>query len=105
MHRGHPRRRRNQCQQNEQRRTHSRNGPAPHAVPAAPTRTHRRPHQPTQPGTNRADVVCRTRPVNHNYCPANPFLQMTNPMTRFRQIVNPLLLILILQLIPNSLKR
>ncbi|ESS62646.1 hypothetical protein TCDM_09669 [Trypanosoma cruzi Dm28c] len=102
---GHPRRRCNQRQHDEQRRTHSRNGPAPHTVPAARTRTHRRPHPQTQTDTNRAAVVCRTRPVNHNYCPTNPFLQMTNPMTQFRQIVNPLLLILILQLIPNSLKR
>ncbi|ESS61527.1 hypothetical protein TCDM_10881 [Trypanosoma cruzi Dm28c] len=105
MHRGHPRCSSNQRQHHKQRHTHSRNGPVPHTVPAARTRTHRRPHPQTQTGTNRAAVVCRTRPVNHNYCLANPFLQMTNPMTQFRYFVIPILLILILQLIPNSLKR
>ncbi|ESS60392.1 hypothetical protein TCDM_12086 [Trypanosoma cruzi Dm28c] len=106
MHRGHPRRRSNQHQRHKQRQTHSRNGPAPHTVPAARTRTHRRPHPPTQTHINRAFVVCRTRPVKRNSCLANPFLQMTNPMTQFRQIVILLLLrILILQLIPNTLKR
>ncbi|RNC31784.1 hypothetical protein TcCL_Unassigned05679 [Trypanosoma cruzi] len=84
MHRGHPRRRRNQRQQNKQRHTHSRNGPAPHAVPAARTRTHRRPHPPTQPGINRAVVVCRTRLVDRASCSANHFLQMPNTVTRFR---------------------
>ncbi|KAF5222176.1 hypothetical protein ECC02_004690 [Trypanosoma cruzi] len=87
IHRRHPRRRRNQRQHNEQRRTHSRNGPAPHTVPAARTRTHRRPHSPTQTGTNGALVVCRSRPVNRNSSLANPFLQMANPVIRSRQIV------------------
>ncbi|KAF5215488.1 hypothetical protein ECC02_011828 [Trypanosoma cruzi] len=104
MHRGHPCRR-NQHQHNEQRHTHSRNGPAPHTVPAARTRTHRRLHPPTQTRISRALVVCRTRPVDNNSCLANPFLQMANPVTRFRQIVIITLLILILQLIPNTLKR
>ncbi|KAF5215454.1 hypothetical protein ECC02_011865 [Trypanosoma cruzi] len=84
MHRGHPRRRRNQHQRHKQRRTHSRNGHAQHAVPAARTRTHRRPHPPTQTGTNRAVVVCRTRPVKHSSSLANPFLQMANQETQFR---------------------
>ncbi|KAF5216669.1 hypothetical protein ECC02_010536 [Trypanosoma cruzi] len=66
MHRGHPRRRRNQHQHNKQRHTHSRNGHAQHAVPATRTRTHRTPHPPTQTDTNRAVVVCRTRPVERN---------------------------------------
>ncbi|KAF5215797.1 hypothetical protein ECC02_011478 [Trypanosoma cruzi] len=105
MHRGHPRRHRNQRQHNDQRRTHSRNDPAPHTVPAARTRTHKRPHPQTQTHINRAFVVCRTRPVERNSCPTNPFLQMANSDTQFRQIVIPLLLILIKQLIPNSLKR
>ncbi|ESS61924.1 hypothetical protein TCDM_10453 [Trypanosoma cruzi Dm28c] len=103
MRRGHPRR--NQRQQNKQRHTHSRNGPAPHTVPAARKRVHRRPHPPTQTSINRAVVVCRDRPVDHNSCLANLFLQMANPVTRFRQIVIPILLILILQVIPNTLKR
>ncbi|ESS60904.1 hypothetical protein TCDM_11543 [Trypanosoma cruzi Dm28c] len=85
MHRGHPRRRRrNQHQQNEQRHTHSRNDPAPHTVPAARTRTHRTPHPPIQSGTNSAVAVCRTRTVDRNSCPANPFLLMANPDTQFR---------------------
>ncbi|EAX80302.1 hypothetical protein TVAG_397990, partial [Trichomonas vaginalis G3] len=84
MHRGHPRRSSNQRQHNEQRRTHSRNGPAPHTVPAARTRTLRRPHPPTQTGTSRTLVVCCTRTVDRNSCPANPFLQMANPATQFR---------------------
>ncbi|KAF5225894.1 hypothetical protein ECC02_000823 [Trypanosoma cruzi] len=84
MRREHPRRRRNQRQRHKQRRTHSRNGPAPHTVPAARTRTHRRPHPPTQTGTNKAVVVCRTRPVDRNSYLANPFLQMANPVTHFR---------------------
>ncbi|KAF5217335.1 hypothetical protein ECC02_009811 [Trypanosoma cruzi] len=105
MHRGHPRRHRNQRQHNDQRRTHSRNGPAPHTVPAARTRTHKRPHPQTQTHINRAFVVCRTRPVERNSCPTNPFLQMANSDTQFRQIVIPLLLILIKQLILNTLKR
>ncbi|KAF5218433.1 hypothetical protein ECC02_008610 [Trypanosoma cruzi] len=105
MHCGHPRRRRNQRQHNEQRRTHSRNGHAPHTVPATRTRTHRTPHPPAQTGTNGAVVVCHTRPVNHNSCLANPFLQMANPVKRFHQNVIILLLILLLQVIPNTLKR
>ncbi|KAF5218508.1 hypothetical protein ECC02_008554 [Trypanosoma cruzi] len=106
LHRGHPRRRRNQRQQNEQRHTHSRSGPAPHTVTAVRTRTHRRPHPQTQSGINRALVVCRTRPVDRNSCLANPFLQMENPETQFRQIVIQIILILlILQVIPNTLKR
>ncbi|ESS55776.1 hypothetical protein TCDM_12738 [Trypanosoma cruzi Dm28c] len=105
MHRGHPHRRCSQRQHQKQRHTHSRNGPTPHTVPAARTRTHRRPHPPTQTGTNRAVVVCRDRHVGHNSCLANPFLQVANPVTRFSQIVIPILLILTLQLIPNTLKR
>ncbi|KAF5215610.1 hypothetical protein ECC02_011683 [Trypanosoma cruzi] len=84
MHRGHPRRRRNQCQHHKQRRTHSRNGTAPQMVTAAWTRTHRKPHPPTQTITNKAVVVCRTRPVDHSPCLANPFLQMANQETLFR---------------------
>ncbi|ESS60467.1 hypothetical protein TCDM_12009 [Trypanosoma cruzi Dm28c] len=107
MHRGHPRR--NQRQQNKQCHTHSRNGPAPQAVPAARTRTHRRPHPPTQPGINRTVVVCRTRLVDRASCSANHFLQMSNTVTRFRQIVIPLLLLLIilllLRVITKALKR
>ncbi|ESS61132.1 hypothetical protein TCDM_11292 [Trypanosoma cruzi Dm28c] len=104
MHSGHPRcHRHNQCQHHKQRRTHSRNGPAPHAVPAARTRTHRRPHPPTHTHINRAFVVCRTRPVKRNSCPTNPFLQMANTVTQFRYIAIPLLLIQ--QLIINTLKR
>ncbi|KAF5216359.1 hypothetical protein ECC02_010880 [Trypanosoma cruzi] len=84
MHRGHPRRRRNQCQHHKQRRTHSRNGTAPQMVTAARTRAHRRQHPPTQTITNKAVVVCRTRPVDHSPCLANPFLQMANQETLFR---------------------
>ncbi|KAF5223379.1 hypothetical protein ECC02_003398 [Trypanosoma cruzi] len=84
MHSSHPRRRRNQHQHNEQRRTRCRNGPAPHTVPAARTRTHRRPHPPTQTGTNRAVVVCHARPVDQSSRFANPFLQMANTETQFR---------------------
>ncbi|KAF5226023.1 hypothetical protein ECC02_000955 [Trypanosoma cruzi] len=102
MHCGHPCRRCNQHQRHKQRRTHSRNGHALHTVPAARTRTHRRPHPPSQTGTNRAVVVCRTRPVNHNSCLADPFLQMANPVKRFHQIFIPLLPILLLQVIPNN---
>ncbi|ESS62541.1 hypothetical protein TCDM_09780 [Trypanosoma cruzi Dm28c] len=105
LHRGHPHSSSNQRQHHKQRHTHSRNGPAPHAVPAARTRTHRRPHPPTHTSTNKTVVVCRTRPVERNSCFADPFLQMANPMTQFRQIVILLLLILIRQLIPNTLKR
>ncbi|ESS61571.1 hypothetical protein TCDM_10836 [Trypanosoma cruzi Dm28c] len=105
MHRGHPHSSSNQRQHHKQRRTHSRNGPAPHTVPAARKRTHRRPHPPTHTSINRAVVVCRDRPVDHNSCLSNLFLQMANPMTQFRQIVIPILLILILQVIPNTLKR
>ncbi|KAF5217932.1 hypothetical protein ECC02_009173 [Trypanosoma cruzi] len=103
MHRGHPRRR-NQRQHNEQRHTHSRNSPAPQAVPAARTRTLRRPHPPTQTGINKAFLIYRTRPVERNSCRANTLLKMANPVTQFRYFVIPLLL-LILQVIPNSLKR
>ncbi|KAF5216156.1 hypothetical protein ECC02_011089 [Trypanosoma cruzi] len=85
MHRGHPRRRRrNQHQRHKQRHTHSRNGPAPHTVPAARTRTHRTPHPPIQSGTNRDFVLFRARPLDRNSYPANPFLQMANPETQFR---------------------
>ncbi|KAF5220813.1 hypothetical protein ECC02_006108 [Trypanosoma cruzi] len=105
MHSRHPCRRRNQRQHHKQRHTHSCNGHAQHTVPAARTRTHRRPHPPTQTLISRAVVVCRTRPVDHNSCLANPFLQMENPVAQFRQIVIPLLILLILQVIPNTLKR
>ncbi|KAF5223383.1 hypothetical protein ECC02_003402 [Trypanosoma cruzi] len=84
MHSSHPRRSSKQHQHKEQRRTHSRNGPAPHTVPAARTRTHRRPHPPTQTGTSRAVVVCHTRPVDQSSRFANPFLQMANTETQFR---------------------
>ncbi|KAF5214770.1 hypothetical protein ECC02_012599 [Trypanosoma cruzi] len=84
MHCGHPRRRCNQHQHNKQHRTHGRNGPAPHTVPAARTRTYRRPHPPTQTRISRALVVCRTCPVNHPSCLSNPFLQMANSDTQFR---------------------
>ncbi|ESS55803.1 hypothetical protein TCDM_12707 [Trypanosoma cruzi Dm28c] len=80
MHRGHPRRHRNQ----HQRHTHSRNGPAPHTVPAARSCTHRRLHPPTQTRISRAVALCRTRTVDHSSCPTNPFLQMANPVTRLR---------------------
>ncbi|ESS62124.1 hypothetical protein TCDM_10247 [Trypanosoma cruzi Dm28c] len=103
MHSRHPRS--NQRQHHKQRRTHSRNGPAPHAVPAARTRTRRRPHPPTHTSRNKAVVVCRSRPVDHSSCLANPFLQIANPVTQFCQIVILLLLILILRVIPNTLKR
>ncbi|KAF5218198.1 hypothetical protein ECC02_008912 [Trypanosoma cruzi] len=105
MHCGHPRRRRNQRQHKKQRHTHSRNDPAPHTVPAARTRTHRRPHPQTQTGTNRTVVLCRTRPVDHNSCFANAFLRVANLVTRSIKIVIQLLLILLLQVIPNTLKR
>ncbi|ESS60505.1 hypothetical protein TCDM_11964 [Trypanosoma cruzi Dm28c] len=106
MHRGHPRRHSNQRQHHKQRRTHSNNSPAPHTVTAARTRTRRRPHPPTHTSTNKTVVVCRTRPVERNSCLVNPFLQMENPETQLPQIVIPLLLlILILQAIPNTLKR
>ncbi|KAF5214797.1 hypothetical protein ECC02_012568 [Trypanosoma cruzi] len=84
MHRGHPRRRRNQRHTHKQRHTHSRNGPAPHTVPAARTRTHRRPHPPTQTGTKRAVVACRTRPVDRNTFLINPFLKRENPKAQIR---------------------
>ncbi|ESS62719.1 hypothetical protein TCDM_09590 [Trypanosoma cruzi Dm28c] len=105
MHRGHPRRSSSHRQHNEQRHTHSRNGPAPHTVPAARTRTHRTPHPPTHTGINRAVVVRRSRTVDHSSCLSNPFLNMANPDTQFRYFVILLLLILILQLTPNTLKR
>ncbi|KAF5218563.1 hypothetical protein ECC02_008481 [Trypanosoma cruzi] len=105
MHRGHTRRQRHQRQRHKQRHTHSRNGPAPHTVPAARTRTHRRPHPPTQTSINRAVVVCRTRLVDRNSCLQNPFLQMANPDKQFRQIDIPLLLILLPRAKPNTLKR
>ncbi|ESS61452.1 hypothetical protein TCDM_10960 [Trypanosoma cruzi Dm28c] len=101
----HPRRSSNQRQHQKQRRTHSRNGPAPHTLPAARTRTHRRPHPPTQTGTNRALVVCRSSRVDHSTFLINPFLLMANPVTRFRQIDIPVLPILRLQVTPNTLKR
>ncbi|KAF5216019.1 hypothetical protein ECC02_011244 [Trypanosoma cruzi] len=104
MHRGHPRSR-NQRQHQKKRHTHSRNGPAPHTVPAARTHTLRRPHPQTQTGTNRTVVVCRTRPVHHNSCPTNPFLQMANTDTQFLYNAIPLILVLIQQLILNTLKR
>ncbi|ESS61515.1 hypothetical protein TCDM_10900 [Trypanosoma cruzi Dm28c] len=84
MHSRHPRRRRNQRQHHKQRHTHSHNGTVPHTLPAARTRAHRRPHPQTQPGANRAVVVCRSRPVDHNSSFQNPFLQMANPVTQFR---------------------
>ncbi|KAF5226275.1 hypothetical protein ECC02_000398 [Trypanosoma cruzi] len=84
MHRGHPRRRRHQRQRHKQRHTHSRNGTVPHTVPAARTRTHRRPHPPTQPGINRVVVVCRTRTVDRSTFLINPFLQMENPKAQIR---------------------
>ncbi|ESS55782.1 hypothetical protein TCDM_12726 [Trypanosoma cruzi Dm28c] len=103
LHSRHPRS--NKRQHKKQRRTHSRNGPAPHTLPAARTRTHRRPHPPTHTSRNKAVVVCRTRPVDHYSCLANPFLQMENPETKLPQIVIQLLLNLILQAIPKTLKR
>ncbi|ESS55691.1 hypothetical protein TCDM_12822 [Trypanosoma cruzi Dm28c] len=84
MHSRHPRCHINQHQRHKQRHTHSRNGPAPHAVPAARTCTHRRPHPPTHTSRNKAVVVCRTRPVDHSSCPANPFLKRANQETQFR---------------------
>ncbi|ESS60860.1 hypothetical protein TCDM_11591 [Trypanosoma cruzi Dm28c] len=84
MHCGYPRSSSSHRQHNEQRHTHSRNGPVPHTVPAARTRAHRRPHPQTQPGNKRAVVVCRTRPVDRNSSFQNPFLQMANPVTRLR---------------------
>ncbi|KAF5222396.1 hypothetical protein ECC02_004427 [Trypanosoma cruzi] len=105
MHRGHPRRRRNQRQHHKQRHTHNRNGPAPHTVPAVRTRAHRIPNPTTQTDNKRAVVLCRTRPVERNSRLANPFIQIANPVTQFRQIVFPLLVILIQQVIPNTLKR
>ncbi|KAF5217608.1 hypothetical protein ECC02_009532 [Trypanosoma cruzi] len=84
MHRGHPRRRRNQRQHNEQRRTRCRNGTAPHTVSATRTRTHRTPHPPNQSGINRAVVVCRTRTVDRSTFLINPFLQMENPKAQIR---------------------
>ncbi|ESS55564.1 hypothetical protein TCDM_12959 [Trypanosoma cruzi Dm28c] len=89
MHRGHPRCHRNQRQHNEQRHTHSRNGPAPQAVPAARRRTHRRPHPQTQTRISRAVVLRRSRPVDHSSCLINAFLQMANQETQFRQIAIP----------------
>ncbi|KAF5216491.1 hypothetical protein ECC02_010742 [Trypanosoma cruzi] len=86
MHRGHPRRRSNQHQRqhNDQRHTHGRNGPAPHTVPAAQTRAHRRPHPPNQTGISRAVVVCCTRTVDRSTFLINPFLQMENPKAQIR---------------------
>ncbi|KAF5214989.1 hypothetical protein ECC02_012361 [Trypanosoma cruzi] len=84
MHRGHPRRRRNQRQHNDQRHTHSRNGTPPHTVPATRTHTHRTPHPPNQSGINRAVVLCRTRTVGRSTFLINPFLQMENPKAQIR---------------------
>ncbi|ESS60342.1 hypothetical protein TCDM_12135 [Trypanosoma cruzi Dm28c] len=105
MHSRHPLRSSSHRQHHKQRHTHSRNGPAPHTVPAARTRIHRRPHPPTHTSINRAVVVCRDRPVDHNSCLANLFLQIANPVKQFRYFVIPLLLNLILRVIPNTLKR
>ncbi|ESS70429.1 hypothetical protein TCDM_00906 [Trypanosoma cruzi Dm28c] len=83
LHRGHPRRSSSHRQQNKQRCTHSRNGPVPHTVPAARTRTHRRLHPPAQTSTNKAVVVCRTRPFDQSSRFANPFLLLANPEKQF----------------------
>ncbi|ESS62674.1 hypothetical protein TCDM_09636 [Trypanosoma cruzi Dm28c] len=105
MHRGHPRCHRNQHQRHKQRHTQSQNGPAPHTLPTARKRSHRRLHPPTQTRISRAVALCRSRTVDHSSCLSNPFLNMANPVTRFRQIDIPVLPILILRVTPNTLKR
>ncbi|ESS60641.1 hypothetical protein TCDM_11827 [Trypanosoma cruzi Dm28c] len=94
MHRGHPHRSSNQNQHQKKRRTHSRNGPAPHTVPAARTCTHRRPHPPTHTSINKAFLIYRSRPVERNSYFANPLStdgesSETIPILRYPSTANP----------------
>ncbi|ESS55493.1 hypothetical protein TCDM_13031 [Trypanosoma cruzi Dm28c] len=94
MHSRHPRRSSNQHQRHKKRHTHSRNGPAPLAVPAARTCTHRRPHPPTHTSINKAFLFYRSRPVERNSYFANPLStdgesSETIPILRYPSTANP----------------